>query len=163
MGGLNMNTYEALNFPLPFCGALRKKFTTITSRDWCQGDTPTTNIWPLKSQHTHFLCFRVSERVCVWAFVCVCVRACIYVCVFIFMKHALPSHTVGVSRSSSFAINHCRQLVSAQSACERAACVCVCVCVCASKWACTRTCMCAFDCGRAAATVLPRSPPWLLI
>ena len=56
---------------------------------------------------------------------CVCARGCMYrhlcVCGIIFMKHALPSHTVGVSRSSSLAINHCRQLISAQSACERTA------------------------------------------
>ena len=67
------------------------------------------------------------------AFAC----ACMCVCGFIFMKQALPSHTVGVSRSSSLAINHSRQLISAQSACERSACVCMCERAC--------ICMCVFD------------------
>lgn len=69
----------------------------------------------------------VSVSLCVWAcfavYVLVCMHIYVRVCGFLFMKHALPSHTVGVSRSSSLAINHCRQLTSAQSACERSACV----------------------------------------
>lgn len=68
------------------------------------------------------------------------------------MKDALPSHTVGVNRSSSLAINHCQQLMSAQSACERTACVCV------REYKPTCIFMCAFDCGSVLATIL-LSPP----
>lgn len=101
-------------------------------------------MWPLKSGHAHFLRFCLFVRVCVWAWSTMhghlCVRICVCVGRFIFMNHALPSHTVGVSRSSSLTINHRRQLISAKSACERTACACI--------WTCE------FDYGRVVATVL---------
>lgn len=103
--------------------------------------------WHSNNQHvtpkiqTHpfpvFLCVRLSSCVGTLGSACISKQPCACVCGFIFMKQGLARHTVGVSRSSSLAINHFRQLLSIQSTCERTACV----------WTCERACicMCVFD------------------
>lgn len=113
--GRNMNKQEVVNLPLLFmwCLKIHRNHRQRLMSGWQSYSQSLTQTHPFPVCVIKFV--RGHAEKCTFNYLRVCVCACMY----IFMKPALLSHTVGVSRSFSLAINHCRQLISGQSACQR--------------------------------------------